>query len=365
MNSFAHPPLDRRSKLLAGLSLREQLGLEIGALCRPFLRREDGPVLYVDHADTATLREKYRNDPNVDVDAIVDIDAVWGACTLSQAIGGRKVDYVVASHVIEHVPNLIGWLHELREVLSATGEVRLIVPDKRFTFDRLRDETRVESLLYSHLVGARVPQPQVIIDHVLNVVNMDCGAAWRSAVDATQLEHLHDLPMAMGVARDCIDHGNYHDVHCWVFSPQSFARLFRRLAEMELIDFACGGFFDTERNGMEFFVTLAPSTNRAYILESWHVMERLANPYVPGFAAWKVRRMLKTFADRRRHGTQNPLDELRSTSTRYVEERDSRLPPDFDRMAYLLANPDVAAAGMDPVRHFIEYGLKENRRLRP
>lgn len=35
----------------------------------------------------------------------------------------------------------------------------------------------------------------------------------------------------------------------------------------------------------------------------------------------------------------------------------------FDTKAYLELNPDVAEAGVDPVRHFILHGLKEGREL--
>jgi tetratricopeptide (TPR) repeat protein/SAM-dependent methyltransferase len=41
------------------------------------------------------------------------------------------------------------------------------------------------------------------------------------------------------------------------------------------------------------------------------------------------------------------------------------LPDDFDPFLYLGANPDVAAAGVDPVEHFLDRGRIENRRLRP
>lgn len=45
-------------------------------------------------------------------------------------------------------------------------------------------------------------------------------------------------------------------------------------------------------------------------------------------------------------------------------ERAKRLAPDFDPDSYLEANPDVLAAGADPVAHFILHGHKENRALR-
>lgn len=41
------------------------------------------------------------------------------------------------------------------------------------------------------------------------------------------------------------------------------------------------------------------------------------------------------------------------------------LPVRFDQAEYLAANPDVAAAGVDPLVHFCKFGFKEGRRLRP
>jgi len=37
----------------------------------------------------------------------------------------------------------------------------------------------------------------------------------------------------------------------------------------------------------------------------------------------------------------------------------------FDAQLYLLANPDVAAAGVDPAQHYLQHGIREKRRLRP
>jgi hypothetical protein len=37
----------------------------------------------------------------------------------------------------------------------------------------------------------------------------------------------------------------------------------------------------------------------------------------------------------------------------------------FDPAAYLAANPDVAAAGVNPAEHYLTHGLREKRRLRP
>jgi hypothetical protein len=44
---------------------------------------------------------------------------------------------------------------------------------------------------------------------------------------------------------------------------------------------------------------------------------------------------------------------------------DARLPRGFDRQSYLSANPDVAQAGVDPVQHWLSFGYREGRRIRP
>jgi hypothetical protein len=39
--------------------------------------------------------------------------------------------------------------------------------------------------------------------------------------------------------------------------------------------------------------------------------------------------------------------------------------PLFDREFYLRANPDVAAAGVDPLQHYLKYGAAEQRQPHP
>ncbi|MFM0145462.1 methyltransferase domain-containing protein [Paraburkholderia sp. RL18-085-BIA-A] len=196
------------------------------------------------------------------------MDAVWGAATLEQALGGKRVDNVVASHVKEHVPDVVAWLNELRSVLNPGGEVRLIVPDKRFTFDYFREETHIASILYNNLIRARIPQPQILIDYCINVARVDCVSAWKAPLDPFATERHHNLETALDLARDCLENSAYHDMHCWVFSPRSFAPLSREMAELDLIDLACGNFFDTARNDMEFFISPKPSNDKSHIVSS-------------------------------------------------------------------------------------------------
>lgn len=264
--------MDRRTKLLAGIDVSHATGVEIGALCRPFVTRQDGRVYYVDHASTSTLRDKFQNDPDVDVNALVDVDVVWGDEPLDHAIPER-VDYVIASHVVEHVPDLISWLEELASILRTGGEIRLIIPDRRFTFDYLRDETQLSDVVYARMMNARVPLPHIVLDYVMNAVKLDGAAAWRGEISAGNLEHHHTLQHAINCAVQA-QNGVYHDVHCWVFTPQSFSMLMIEMARSELAVFECTRFFDTAPMTIEFFVGLRPSADPGAAIESWREILR-------------------------------------------------------------------------------------------
>lgn len=269
-----------RDIVRAGIPTPGSTVLEIGALCSPFFHKSETDVVYVDHVDTEALREKYRFGHGIDVNQIVQVDAVWGANTLLEC-AGRQVDYVIASHVVEHVPDLITWLKELRAVLKPGGQIRLVVPDKRFTFDYVRRETALQDLIDAYARRARRPLPANIFDHVAYARHVDVNEAWKGPLDPSQLEHCHSFEAAMGIVQDALTTENYHDVHCWVFTPQSCAALMIEAARYGLLDFECAGFCDTPYSSLEFSVFLRPSTDPQAIADSWKRVQHGLAPPVP------------------------------------------------------------------------------------
>jgi Methyltransferase domain len=264
----------RRDRLLTNLDLRNIEGLEIGALASPLVKPGEGNIFFVDHADTQSIRSKYANDKSVNAEDIVDVDAVWGEKTLQQCIGhDKKVDYVIASHVVEHVPDLITWLSEIHEVLNNNGSLRLAVPDRRYTFDYLRNESRLSDVLEAYLLRARRPLPRLVIEHCHMARVVDIASAWRGKLDASELQPLASVVTGIKAAKDSIENGVYHDTHCWIFTPVSFANLLYQLAELDLVGFACERFFETPRDVFEFYVHLSPSADRQRILDSWKLMK--------------------------------------------------------------------------------------------
>ena len=70
---------------------------------------------------------------------------VADACDLS-AVHDRVYDFVLASHVFEHLANPMRAVHECNRVLATGGVLLIVVPDKRVTFDRRRPFTSFEHL---------------------------------------------------------------------------------------------------------------------------------------------------------------------------------------------------------------------------
>ena len=103
----------RRDKILANLDLKALEGLEMGPLASPLVSRTEGTIFYIDHADTAALQRKYADQAGFDIHKIVRVNAVWCMSSLLDCIPkDKRFDYVVASHVAEHVPDQITWLAE-------------------------------------------------------------------------------------------------------------------------------------------------------------------------------------------------------------------------------------------------------------
>ena len=69
----------------------------------------------------------------------------WGdACALP--FRSHSLDYVVTSHVLEHVANPVAALLEWHRVLRSGGVIYMVVPDRRFTFDHPRHPTSPEHM---------------------------------------------------------------------------------------------------------------------------------------------------------------------------------------------------------------------------
>ena len=116
-------------------------GIEIGALWKKFPVPKRATAWYVDRVAPEALRREYSEVAG----KIVAPDVVTDAQALPFRDGG--LDFVIASHVLEHMPFPLSALREWYRVLLPGGVLVLKIPDKRYTFDVWRPRTAIQHLI--------------------------------------------------------------------------------------------------------------------------------------------------------------------------------------------------------------------------
>jgi SAM-dependent methyltransferase len=237
-------------------------GVEFGPLSRPLALKSETEVYYVDHCSTEELKAKYAGDYHAHVDKIVDVDFVSSGEALSELVGDRApLDYVVASHVIEHVPDLAGWLMDMHASLNDGGLLYLVIPDKRFTFDLHRRPASFEEVEAAYREKRKRPGLRLVLDHFANVVDADTWALWDDYSKARSARYAHG-PEFLNVAYEHHAEGRYIDIHCWVFTPWSFMDLMGEISEQLGLGFTLASFMTTQSHDLEFYVTLRKSADK-------------------------------------------------------------------------------------------------------
>jgi hypothetical protein len=248
----ARPP-DRKERVLATLD-RRGVGIEIGPSHDPIAPKSEGfRVHVIDHASREELRAKYAGH-NVELDRIEEVDFVWRGESYAELTGRRDhYDWVIASHAIEHTPDLVAFLADCDAVLKDSGVLSLVIPDKRYEFDRFRPVTSLAAVVDAHLAGRKAPSPGSVAEHHLYAVGKAHTIAWYpGAPGAYTLIHSDDDTRRR--VRETVDKTVHHDVHNWCFVPHAFRLLVEDLHTLGYTRLREVSFHPTE--GGEFYVTL-------------------------------------------------------------------------------------------------------------
>lgn len=245
-----------RQDILFARINKNGLGLEIGPSHNPVAPKRQGfNVEIVDHLDQQGLIEKYRHH-GVDVDAIESVDYVWSGEPLSELIADTgRYDWIIASHVIEHVPDVIGFLDECQKLLKPAGVLSLAVPDKRFCFDHFRPISSTGDLIQAHLEKRRRHPPGWVFDYFSSAASLNGAITWVQG-NRGALKYIHPIEQARQLFMSSLAQDSpYIDIHGWRFTPSSFRLVLLELRFLELIGLNEVCF--VESRGCEFFVSLS------------------------------------------------------------------------------------------------------------
>lgn len=230
----------RTSRLTHGLGKTAKI-IEIGPSYSPAVPRADGWNSFsLDHASRDELVAKYRGH-DVPADRIEEVDFVWRGGPIDQAVPADHhgtFDACVASHVIEHTPDMVAFLRSCTTLLKPAGLLCLAIPDRRYCFDFFKPHTTTADITDAHFRGREVHTKRVaFLNAAYNVFHK--GIVWWTDGPLHDLAFPTPDALAAGLssyqALDETGRSGYEDLHNWAFTPRGFELIIRELAALGLI----------------------------------------------------------------------------------------------------------------------------------
>ncbi len=238
---------------------KSDLGLEIGPSHSPILPKKEGyHSLVVDAFSTDELMDKYR-DLAVDIDKIEEVDYIWRGENLSKIIPeAGHLDYMLASHVIEHIPDFLGFFQQSQQLLASEGQLILVVPDKRKCFDYFRPVSTTGQILQAFHAKHTVHTVAAVFDNHANYASYNGYGSWFSSDEKKKIDLKSNVKGAYQLFLKALEDKSYYDVHGWVFSPASFLLIIKDLIELELLHLEVESFYFSD--GHEFYIVFKNSS---------------------------------------------------------------------------------------------------------
>jgi predicted SAM-dependent methyltransferase len=276
-------PYENRIQFLRQFISPDKLGIEIGPSHAPIASQRDGyNTIIIDACSTEELQKLYKNI-DIAIDKIETVNYIWRGEPLSQLVTqSGDIDYILASHVIEHIPNFVDFFQQSNTLLDKEGQLILAIPDKRKCFDYFRPINTTGQVLQSFHENRRTHVPASIFDNHANYARYKGVGSWFSAINKSDdIDLDSNIKPAYQKFLQTLTSNDYNDAHGWVFTPASFLLIIHDLTTLGLFNLNLDSFCVSE--GHEFYAIFKKKNdlkkNRIYQwtrkqLQNW-VMQNL------------------------------------------------------------------------------------------
>ena len=253
-NAVTKVPLSRSELLVSHCDL-SGYGLEIGPSYNPIVPKKTGyRVDTLDHADAATLREKYRNH-DIDLSSIEEVTYVWSGEPLHELTQKTAhYNWIIASHVIEHTTDLVSFLAQCEHMLRAGGILSLAIPDHRYCFDIFRPVSTSGEVIQAFVEKRRRHSVGALFDHFSMGATKQGALGWDSDT-AGDYSLIHETVAHAQFVLDMAQKSDeYIDIHNWRFTPASFKLILADICSLGYLNMSIKSFYPTQ--GFEFVCQL-------------------------------------------------------------------------------------------------------------
>lgn len=186
-------------------------GVEVGPGHAPFPVAAGVSVRYVDRLISVEHHELFPELPPgssfVEPDILADVNT-----DRLGAIDSASQDFVVASHVVEHLADPLGFLDDAHRVLQVGGVLLLLLPDRRHTFDRGREPSPLACLVSDYEAAAMVPDDEHLLEFLLGA---DQGPDFVLPDDPEERDRLFAWHRDRSIHVHCWTDDEFVDVLCY------------------------------------------------------------------------------------------------------------------------------------------------------
>lgn len=237
--------------------------IEFGPLIRPIIKKDKfRNVFYADIKSTEDIKKLYTDNNylestgiEVNINEIVDIDIVIKDNYKKTFKNIEKFDVAILSHVIEHMPDIIHFFQDIKNVLKENGELIIIYPDKRYCFDHFRVETSFKDAFMTYKYGEK-ENDRMILDFCMNVMHEnDPIFFWNNDNIVTKMNK-EKSDKILEKFKNIKENNTFEDIHYWPFTDFGFLKFLSDLRRFNLLDFELIDFISTKKNTQEFMVRL-------------------------------------------------------------------------------------------------------------
>jgi SAM-dependent methyltransferase len=193
----------------------------------------------------------------------------------------NSLDYVANSHLIEHISNPVKALLEWQRVLKNGACLYIVIPDRRYTFDRARPLTEAAHMIDDYLKEVDDTDSTHIEDFIY-------GIDWRVVSPDTDPETHDDL------RKQHCDHyfertgkGEEINIHFHVFEPCNFEELVVACREHPSVPFELElirveeQFPEPEKNGFLVVLRKDGSPQEGFLSKARSSFEKVRHPNYP------------------------------------------------------------------------------------
>ncbi len=225
-----------KTLLINLVDIPNKKGLEIGAFDRPFITPREGQIDYSDYRNTEELKQLAKSAVGHDPKFVVDVTYDLKQISLSDI--PQKYDYIIASHVLEHTPNMIGFLNNIAHLLADNGFAFLMIPDKRYTFDCLKPVTTLGELLENHFNSLDKPSFRQVFNGSYYNRPINASDVWSGKIQDSQSLARVPRDLKEIISKALQSKESYIDSHCNIFTDVHFEDVISELIQGGLLNFS-------------------------------------------------------------------------------------------------------------------------------